>query len=74
MTEEQYWRAIDVGASLVDECAAEGCNIICVGEMGVANTSPSSLWMHLLCNIPLQQCVGAGTTLIVGVGEGAGIV
>ena len=31
--------------------------------MGIGNTSPSSLWMHLLLDIPLEQCVGAGAGL-----------
>jgi nicotinate-nucleotide--dimethylbenzimidazole phosphoribosyltransferase len=31
--------------------------------MGIGNTSPSSVWMHLLCNIPLEDCVGAGAGL-----------
>lgn len=63
MTEEQYEQAIDTGAKLVDECAEEGCNILCVGEMGIANTSPSSIWMSLFGDIPLEECVGAGAGL-----------
>ena len=61
MTEEQLDRALQCGSDLVDECAEEGCNIVCVGEMGIANTSPSSIWLHLLGNIPLADCVGAGS-------------
>ena len=63
MTEQQYWQAIKTGASLVDDCAREGCNIICIGEMGIANTSPSSIWMSLFGNIPLGECIGAGAGL-----------
>ena len=63
MTEEQYEQAISTGAQLADECAEEGCNILCVGEMGIANTSPSSIWMSLFGNIPLEECVGAGAGL-----------
>ena len=63
MTEEQYEQAIGTGAQLADECAEEGCNILCVGEMGIANTSPSSIWMSLFGNIPLEECVGAGAGL-----------
>ena len=63
MTEEQYEQAIHTGTALVDECAAEGCNILCIGEMGIANTSPSSIWMSLFGNIPLDECVGAGAGL-----------
>lgn len=63
MTEEQYWQAINTGAKLADECAEDGCNILCIGEMGIANTSPSSIWMSLFGNIPLEECVGAGAGL-----------
>ncbi len=63
MSEDQFNRAIDTGAELVDSCHAEGCNIICLGEMGIANTSPSSIWMHLLGNVPLDECIGVGAGL-----------
>ena len=74
MTEEQFDRAIEVGASLVDDCTAErpctgdgtsgmGCRVLCIGEMGIGNTSPSSIWMSLFCNIPLDECIGAGAGL-----------
>ena len=47
MTEEEFDKAIQVGAELVDDCVKEGCRILSIGEMGIANTSPSSIWMHL---------------------------
>ena len=63
MTEEEYDRAMEVGASLVDDCVAEGCRVVCVGEMGIGNTSPSSIWMHLFTGVPLDECIGAGAGL-----------
>ena len=63
MTEEEYDRAIQIGSDLVDNCIAEGCRVLSIGEMGIANTSPSSIWMHLFCNIPLAECIGAGAGL-----------
>ena len=63
MSEAQYEQALSVGAGLVDACHAKGCNIISIGEMGIGNTSPSSIWMHLFCNIPLKECIGAGSGL-----------
>ncbi len=63
MTEEEWQRAIETGCELVDTCYADGCNIICMGEMGIANTSPSSIWMHLFGNIPLDECIGVGAGL-----------
>ncbi len=63
MSEAEYHRAIDTGAALTDDCAKEGCHVLCIGEMGIGNTSPSSIWMSLLCHIPLAECIGAGAGL-----------
>ena len=63
MTEEEFDRAIMVGVELVDDCIQEGCRVLCIGEMGIANTSPSSIWMHFFGNIPLAECIGAGAGL-----------
>ena len=63
MTEEQMEQAIAVGVEMVDKAIAEGSNIVCMGEMGIANTSPSSVWMSLFENVPLEECVGAGAGL-----------
>lgn len=63
MSEEEMDRALQAGMEQVDACHREGCQVVCVGEMGIANTSPSSIWMHLFCHIPLQECIGAGAGL-----------
>lgn len=63
MNDEQFQRALHIGATLVDDCFAEGCNIISIGEMGIANTSPSSIWMSIFENLPLNECIGAGAGL-----------
>jgi len=63
MTEAEYDQALQTGATLADDCAAEGCRVLCVGEMGIANTSPSSIWMSLFGSRPLEACVGAGAGL-----------
>ena len=63
MSEQEFDRAIEVGADLADECIGEGCRVLCIGEMGIANTSASSIWMHLFTGIPLADCIGAGAGL-----------
>ena len=63
MSETEFDQAIQVGCELVDDCVAEGCRILSIGEMGIANTSPSSIWMSLFGNIPLAECIGAGAGL-----------
>ena len=63
MSEAEFDQAIAVGSDLVDDCIAEGCKVLCIGEMGIANTSPSSIWMSLFGDIPLADCIGAGAGL-----------
>ncbi|RRC97682.1 nicotinate-nucleotide--dimethylbenzimidazole phosphoribosyltransferase [Prevotella sp. OH937_COT-195] len=63
MNEEEFDKAISVGVEMAERCKDKGCNIICIGEMGIANTSPSSIWMHLFGNIPLDECIGIGSGL-----------
>ena len=63
MSEAEFDQAIQIGCDLVDDCIAEGCRILSIGEMGIANTSPSSIWMHLFTGIPLKDCIGAGAGL-----------
>lgn len=63
MTEQEMTHTLQTGALLADACHDEGANVLCLGEMGIANTSPSSVWMHLFLDIPLDQCVGAGSGL-----------
>lgn len=60
MTRQEMEQAIEYGAECVQMCADKGCNVISFGEMGIANTSSSSLWMTCLTNIPLDKCIGAG--------------
>lgn len=63
MTCQQFDKAISTGVEMAERCHAEGCNIICIGEMGISNTSPSSIWMSLMGNIDIDRCVGAGAGL-----------
>jgi nicotinate-nucleotide--dimethylbenzimidazole phosphoribosyltransferase len=63
MSEAEFDKAILTGSQLADDCMAEGCRVLSIGEMGIANTSPSSIWMHLFGDIPLKDCIGAGAGL-----------
>lgn len=63
MTAAEWEKALGVGREQADACHDEGSNVLCLGEMGIGNTSPSSVLMHLFLNIPLPQCVGAGSGL-----------
>ena len=63
MSEEEFNKAIQIGSDLIDDCIAEGCRILSIGEMGIGNTSPSSIWMSIFGDIPLKDCIGAGAGL-----------
>lgn len=63
MTQEEMDLCIERGAEMVRRCHEEGSNVLSFGEMGIGNTSSSSLWMTCFTGIPLKQCVGAGSGL-----------
>ena len=43
---------------MVKEIVETGSNVIGFGEMGIGNTSASSLMMSQLFDIPIENCVG----------------
>lgn len=61
MTASECASSVQKGRELVQAEAANGCNIIGFGEMGIGNTSASSLLMHRFLNVPIEECTGAGT-------------
>lgn len=63
MTTEEFEQCIACGAEVVKQCHQEGSNILSFGEMGIGNTSASSIWMNYFTQIPLNECVGAGSGL-----------
>lgn len=61
MSAEECRKAMKVGAEAVREKAEQGCNTIGFGEMGIGNTSASSLLMHKFTGLPVEECTGRGT-------------
>ena len=51
MSMEEMELCPERGAKITDMIHADGCNVVSFGEMGIGNTSPSSVWMHLLTGI-----------------------
>jgi nicotinate-nucleotide--dimethylbenzimidazole phosphoribosyltransferase len=60
LTAAQCELALAHGAALLR--ALPG-NVLLLGEMGIANTSPAALLMARLTGLPLRDCVGRGTGL-----------
>ncbi len=56
-------QAIKSGSDICLKQYSQGCNTIAFGEMGIGNTSSASLLMASYTQIPIEECVGAGTGL-----------
>ncbi len=67
MTKEEAEKCIDVGIGLADEYARKGYMIFGTGEMGIANTTPSSAIASVLTGRPVSEVTGKGT----GIGDDA---
>lgn len=61
MSIEQCEEAMKYGRIFVRAEAMAGCNTIGFGEMGIGNTSSSSLLMHRFTGLPIETCTGSGT-------------
>ncbi|NMG43747.1 nicotinate-nucleotide--dimethylbenzimidazole phosphoribosyltransferase [Aromatoleum toluvorans] len=63
MTRAECATAMQRGAGIIRTLAADGCNIVGFGEMGIGNTAAASLITHCLTGTPLADCIGRGTGL-----------
>jgi nicotinate-nucleotide--dimethylbenzimidazole phosphoribosyltransferase len=63
MTSIQLEQCFEKSREIITNVYQEGCNVIGFGEMGIGNTSSASLLMSVLCNLPIEKCVGRGTGL-----------
>jgi nicotinate-nucleotide--dimethylbenzimidazole phosphoribosyltransferase len=61
MTSGEAAAAIEAGKEVVANLAAQGCNCIGLGEMGIGNTSSATLIMSYITGIPVEECTGRGT-------------
>lgn len=63
MSLAQCRQALTSGADIASRLAAQGCNTLGFGEMGIGNTASASLLTHCLTDLPLAAVVGRGTGL-----------
>lgn len=61
MNIKEAQKCIENGFAIVNEIHQSGCNVIGFGEMGIGNTSSASALMSVICDLPVQLCVGRGT-------------
>jgi nicotinate-nucleotide--dimethylbenzimidazole phosphoribosyltransferase len=61
LTPDEVLAAIVQGADIARAVAADGSDVIALGEMGIGNSSSAALIMHRLAPAPLDDCIGQGT-------------
>ena len=61
MTRDEAMRCINVGMELADEYANKGYKIFGTGDMGIANTTPSSAIAAVLTDRLVSEVTGKGT-------------
>ncbi len=61
MSLAQVDKGLFYGQRIIDKYRGQGCEVILLGEMGIANTSSASALMASLTPFSVEQCVGRGT-------------
>lgn len=61
MSEEEAVQAINVGIEMANQAHTDGVSILGTGEMGIANTTPSSALCSVLLPCDVQAVTGRGT-------------
>jgi nicotinate-nucleotide--dimethylbenzimidazole phosphoribosyltransferase len=63
MTREQCLKALLLGARLAEDAAARGCRTLGTGDMGIANTTPSTALYCAWLGLAPEAITGPGTGL-----------
>lgn len=63
MSKEQMLQAMQIGYDLVKEKKEQGVGIICVGEMGIGNTTTSAAVASALLGVDSKEMTGKGAGL-----------
>lgn len=61
MTLEEATDAMETGILLAEEAASQGFTLLGTGDMGIANTTPSTALYAALLDIPVEDITGQGT-------------
>lgn len=63
MSRDEVLKAIETGKELVRECKRKGFNILCIGEMGIGNTTTSAAIAASLFKCSAELVTGRGAGL-----------
>jgi len=61
MTREEAIKAIEAGIDIFDAEFEKGIDIVCTGDMGIGNTTPSSAITAVFTGRPVEEITGKGT-------------
>jgi nicotinate-nucleotide--dimethylbenzimidazole phosphoribosyltransferase len=61
MTDEQVLAAITVGLEVIDQELSRGLDVVCLGEMGIGNTTAASAIVAAITGLPAAAVTGRGT-------------
>jgi len=61
MSREEAQQCLEVGITMATQCASDGMSLVATGDMGIANTTPSSALVALFTGMPVAQVTGYGT-------------
>ncbi len=64
MTKDECYEAVMVGINAVKDAVDKGYKVIGTGEMGIGNTSSSTLVICALTGADIDDCVGKGTGMV----------
>lgn len=63
MTRQEAIRSIEIGIEVTKETLAKGYKVLAIGEMGIANTTPSSAILSVFANCLPSEVTGKGAGL-----------
>lgn len=61
MSESQLYQALETGAMTAERLIAGGSRSICVGEVGIGNTTSSAILIAKLCGVSAAEVTGRGS-------------
>jgi len=61
MTREEAIRSVEAGIGVFEEELTRGLDIVCTGDMGIGNTTPSCAIVAVITGAPVKEVTGRGT-------------
>ncbi len=61
MTREETIKSLEIGIEVVEEELNSGLELVATGDMGIANTTPSTAIFATITGIAIEKAVGKGT-------------